>query len=214
MTEEEKKPEEEKKAEEEEKKPEDEKKSEEDNRSELDNKPTGKKEPENKSVLDTLKGITAAIEKLDSRIVKQDEKIKAMEEPTDLPLKPKLTDSEDIGDKTKVPDTYQSNSQQASIDDSDPQNSIETDPAKLSMQEKSREINKSKDVVKRATTQTSTPRPSAYQRVEKAIADGEANPNPVLADARAVGYEGLSQIARNIMKGKYYVPTEKEVPLW
>ena len=205
MTEEEKKPEEEKKAEEE-AKPEDEKKA--------DDKPEDKKpEEENKSIIDTLKGITAAIEKLDSRIVKQDATIKAMEEPTDLPLKPKLSDSEDIGDKTKVPDTYQSNSQQASIDDSDPKNSIETDPSKLSMQEK-RNVNKSTDVVKRATTQTSTPRPSAYQRVEKAIAEGQASPNPILADARAVGHEGLSQIARNIMKGKYYVPSEKEVPLW
>ena len=206
MTEEEKKPEEEKKAEEEEKKPEDEKKADEE-------KPEDKKPEENKSVIDTLKGITSAIEKLDSKISKQDEKIKAMEEPTDLPLKPKLTDPEDIGDKTKVPDTYQSNSQQASIDDSDPKNSIETDPPKLSMQEKGL-VNKSTDVVKRATTVTSTPRPSAYSRVEKAISEGEANPNPILADARAVGYEGLSQIARNIMKGKYYVPTEKEVPLW
>jgi len=208
MTEEEKKPEEEKKAEEEEKKPEDEKKADED-------KPEDKKpEPENKSVIDTLKGITAAIEKLDSKITKQDEKIKAMEEPTDLPLKPKLTDSEDIGAKTKVPDTYQSNSQQAAIDDSDPENPIETDPSKLSMQEKGL-VNKSTEtVVKRATTETTTPRPSAYSRVEKAIAEGEASPNPILADARAVGYEGLSQIARNIMKGKYYVPTDQEVPLW
>jgi len=207
MTEEEKKPEEEKKAEEEEKKPEDEKKADE------EKKPEEKKPEENKSIIDTLKGITAAIEKLDSRIVKQDGKIKAMEEPTDFPLKPKLSDSEDIGDKTKVPDTYQSNSQQASIDDSDPKNTIETDPPKLAMQEKGL-INKSTDVVKQATTVTTTPRPSAYSRVEKAIAEGEASPNPILADARAVGYEGLSQIARNIMKGKYYVPTEKEVPLW
>jgi len=207
MTEEEKKPEEEKKAEEEEKKPEDEKKAEEE-------KPEEKKPEENKSLIDTLKGITAAIEKLDSRIVKQDATIKAMEEPTDFPLKPKLSDSEDIGDKTKVPDTYQSNSQQASIDDSDPKNAIETDPPKLAMQEKNL-VNKSTEtIVKRATTETSTPRPSAYSRVEKAIAEGQASPNPILADARAVGHEGLSQIARNIMKGKYYVPSEKEVPLW
>ncbi len=206
MTEEEKKPEEEKKAEEEEKKPEEEKKAE-------DDKPEEKKPEENKSIIDTLKGITAAIEKLDTRIVKQDATIKAMEEPTDLPLKPKLTDSEDVGAKTKVPDTYQSNSQQASIDDSDPKNSIETDPPKLAMQEKGL-VNKSTEAIVKRTTITSTPRPSAYSRVEKAIADGEANPNPVLADARAGGYEGLSNVARNIMKGKYYVPTEQEVPLW
>ena len=202
MTNEEKKPEEEKKAENEEKKPEEEKKMD-DHKEEEKEKAT--------SVIDALKSITSAIEKIDAKVSKFDGRIKAMEEPTDLPLKPKLTDSEDIGDKTKVPDTYQSNSQQAGIDDSDPKNENEVDEKKLEMQEK-RNVNKS-EVVKASperTFTTETPRPSV--RIEQIVKSAE--PNPILADARAVGHEGLSEIARNIMKGKYYVPNPNEVALW
>lgn len=202
MTDEEKKPEEEKKADEEEKKPEEEKKMD-DHKEENKDKAT--------SVIDALKSITSAIEKIDAKVSKFEGRIKAMETPTDLPLKPKLSDSEDIGDDTKVPDTYQSNSQQAGIDDSDPKNSNETDEKKLEMQEKRNvtrtEVNKASP---EHTFTTETPRPSVQiEQIVKA-----ATPNPVLADARAVGHEGLSQIARNIMKGKYYTPTANEVSLW
>ena len=33
----------------------------------------------------------------------------------------------------------------------------------------------------------------------------------ILKDARAEGFEGLSQVARNILNGKYYVPSDDEV---
>lgn len=203
MTEkEEKKPEEEKKAEnEEEKKPEEEKKMDDHGDKKED------KEDENKSVVGALKAVTEAIEKLDARIVKQDAKIKAMETPTDLPLKPKLSDKEDIGDDTKVPDTYQSNSVQAGIDDSDPKNPIETDEKRLEMQEK-RNINKSDEVQKASPANsytTDAPRPgqSGAQEILKA---NDMEENPVLADARKVGYEGLHLIAKDIRNGKYMSP--------
>ena len=35
--------------------------------------------------------------------------------------------------------------------------------------------------------------------------------SPILKDARTQGYEGLSNVARDILKGKYYTPTPEEV---
>ena len=193
MTEEEKKPEEEKKAEEEEeKKPEEEKKAEDDKKDEEEDKA--------KSVIDYLKSVSEALQKIDDRISKQDAKIKAMETPTDLPLKPKLSDVEDIGDDTKVPDTYQSNSVQAGIDDSDPKNQIETDEKKLEMQEKGRvEIQKASP---ENSYTTDAPRPGMTGAQEILKSEG-LEPNPVLAAARQVGYEGLHLIAKDIRNGKY-----------
>ena len=210
MSDEEKKPEEEKKAEEAEDKKEEEKEKSEDNGDKKENKEEDKEKAS--SVIDALKSVTEAIEKLDSKISKQDERIKAMETPTDLPLKPKLSDSEDIGDDTKVPDTYQSNSQQAGIDDSDPKNEVPKDEKKLEMQEK-RNVNKSEKVEKASpehTYTTESPRPGSgtTQDILKA---NDLEPNPVLEAARKVGYEGLSLVAKDIRSGKYIEePTQLE----
>ena len=207
----EKKPEEEKKAEEDsEKKPEEEKKAEDEKPKEEEKKADDKEEDKEKatSVTDALKSIVTAIEKLDGRIAEQGKKIKAMETPTDLPLKPKLSDKEDIGADTKAPDTYQSNSQQASIDDADPKNSNETDPAKLNMQEKA----KLTPVEKAVTyTTTTTPR-SPYVDIQKSI-DSE-KPNPILAMAREVGHDEINKVANAIRQGKFYTPTAREVSLY
>ena len=38
--------------------------------------------------------------------------------------------------------------------------------------------------------------------------------SPILKDARSQGFEGLDQVARDILKGKYYKPTPEEVGQW
>ena len=167
------------------------------------------------TLIDTLKGLTSAIESVDSKITKLkadvDTRIKAMETPTDLPLKPAITDEEDIGAKTQAPDVYQSNSEQAGVDDSDPQNSVPKDQEGLKMQEKTTQVQKASP---EHTMTTTTPRPSMSpsERIENIVKSNDLN--PILKDARAVGFEGLSLIAKDISKGKYYVPNESEVSLY
>jgi len=198
MEEENKKPEEEKKAEEEEEKPKEEKKAE-------DDKKEDKEEAEkSESVIDYLKSVSEVLQTIDSRLSKQETRIKAMETPTDLPLKPKLSDSEDIGDDTKVPDTYQSNSQQAGIDDSDPKNTNETDEKKLEMQEKTGRVEVKKASPENTYT-TDAPRPG-FNGAQEILKSEGLETNPVLAAARQVGYEGLHLVAKDIRNGKYLKP--------
>ena len=138
-----------------------------------------------KSVDNTLQGING--------------RLKALETPTDLPLKPKTSDSEDVGAKVTVPDEYQSNSRQTGLDsdrsNNDGEKSPEDDDGELKMQEKSQH-----------TFTTETPRPNA--NVEKSFSEDFS---PILKDARAEGFDGLANVARNILKGTYYQPTNDEV---
>ena len=63
------------------------------------------------SIAETQKATQETLSGLDNRL-------KALETPTDLPLSPKGTAaSDDVGAKVTVPDTYQSNSVQAGLDD-------------------------------------------------------------------------------------------------
>ena len=163
------------------------------------------------SIVEALKAVTEAIEKVDHKITGIEGRVKAMETPTDLPAKPAITDEEDIGAKTQAPNVYQSNSEQAGIDDSDPENSVPKDQEGLKMQEKAGQINKvSPEHTYTTTTPRSTVTPS--ERIENIVKSNELN--PILKDCRAVGFEGLSQIAKDITKGKYYVPNENEVSLY
>ena len=165
----EKKPEEEKKAEEE--KPEDkEKHSDETNISET------------KAIAEALSKVADAVSKNTEALTKMDERVaKALEEPTNLPQKPKVSAEDDIGDKVKVPDTYQSNSQQASIDDSDPKNEPEKDPGELKMQEKTKAVKLEKTSVGRPSTVKESPESvtqvtSGVSYIEKAYAGSDKNP--------------------------------------
>jgi hypothetical protein len=143
---------------------------------------------------DEIKGIGAKVDSFDSRI-------KAMEEPTDLKLKPKVSAEDDIGAKVKVPSDYQSNSSQASLRDSDPDNGKEEDKNGLSMQEKS--YSQSEQVF---TTQT--PRPgAALETVEKSAG---IQINEVLKAAREVGHEDLGSVGRRILKGEFGSPEQGE----
>jgi len=158
------------------------------------------------SLAETQKGVSETIGKFDSRL-------KALEKPTDLPLNPKgNAGGDDVGADVKVPDTYQSNSRQVGLDSDrkevDGAKKPQSDQGKLSMQEKQNlsDIQKSEH-----TFSTETPRPSAaLETVEKSGKDF----SPILKDARSNGFDGLSQVARDILNGKYYKPTPEEVGMW
>jgi hypothetical protein len=153
------------------------------------------------SIAETQKATQETLGGLDNRL-------KALETPTDLPLSPKGTAaSDDVGAKVTVPDTYQSNSIQAGLDDD---RSGEKKPASdkggLKMQKKSDDT----ELVEKSqhTFTTETPRPNAaLETVDKSIKDESM----ILKDARAQGAEGLSSVARNILAGKYYKPSEDEI---
>ena len=158
------------------------------------------------SLAETQKGVSDTIGSLDSRL-------KALEKPTDLPLSPKGNQGgDDVGADVKVPDTYQSNSRQVGLDSDrkevDGAKKPQADQGKLSMQEKQNlsDIQKSEH-----TFSTETPRPSAaLENVDKSTGDF----SPILKDARSNGFDGLSQVARDILNGKYYKPTPEEVGQW
>ena len=159
------------------------------------------------SLAETQKGVSDTIGKFDSRL-------KALEKPTDLPLKPagSAGSDNDVGADVKVPDTYQSNSRQVGLDSDrkevDGAKKPQSDQGKLSMQEKQNlsDIQKSEH-----TFSTETPRPSAaLETVDKSTGDF----SPILKDARSNGFDGLSQVARDILNGKYYKPTPEEVGQW
>ncbi len=219
--------------------PEDEKpKEEEKTKMSEDESKDDKKEDKEKSstVLDTLTKIESAVAKFDtSKLEKSIAEIgdrvkaletlktvaeKAMEEPTDLPLKPQVQASEDIGAKVKVPDTYQSNSQQAGITDSDPQNERKQDQGGLKMQEKAEPavepptpVAKSIEVEKVAADY----RPPTFETASEILKSRgeEFNSNPVLKACRETPYEELGQIVgRGIMKGRYGNPADGEVARW
>jgi len=153
------------------------------------------------SIAETQKATQEVLGGLDNRL-------KALETPTDLPLSPKGTAaSQDVGAKVIVPDTYQSNSKQVGLD-SDRQGELKpaSDKGGLKMQQKSDDT----ELVEKSqhTFTTETPRPNAaLETVDKSIKDESM----ILKDARAEGYEGLSQVARNILAGKYYKPSEDEI---
>ena len=144
------------------------------------------------SLAETQKAVGTTLEGIDGRL-------KALETPTDLPLKPAVSDEEDVGAKVTVPDEYQSNSRQTSLnsdqENSDGEKSPESDEGELKMQEKAEH-----------TFSRETPRPTTV--VEKSFSEDFS---PILKDAREGGYEGLASVARNILKGTYYQPTPDEV---
>ena len=138
-----------------------------------------------------------------------DNRLKALETPTDLPLSPKGTAaSDDVGAKVTVPrDPYPQGVQAGLDDDRSGEDKPASDKGGLKMQKKSDEDT---ELIEKAehTFSTETPRPNAsIETVDKSIKDSSL----ILKDARAEGYEGLSQVARNILNGKYYVPSDDEV---
>ena len=153
------------------------------------------------SIAETQKATQETLGGLDNRL-------KALETPTDLPLSPKGTAaSDDVGAKVTVPkDPYPQGEQVGLDSDRQGENKPKTDKGGLKMQQKSDDT----ELVEKAqhTFTTETPRQNAaLETVDKSIKDESM----ILKDARAQGAEGLSQVARNILAGKYYTPSEDEI---
>ena len=168
------------------------------------------------SIAESQQGVEKAITEIHNRV-------KALETPTDLPLKPKGTQSgDDVGAKVTAPNDPYPVGQQVKLDsDRSDRNPPKKDPAGLKMQEKP--VNKAEDepeeVVERHEPEmvtksqhefsTETPRPnSAPETLDKSFSKDYS---PILKDAREQGYEGLSIVAQNILSGKYYKPTPEEI---
>lgn len=157
------------------------------------------------AILETLTTLTDHVKALSESQADLEERVhKALEEKpeTQLELQPATSDSEDIGAEVTVPDTMQSNSIQAGLDDDKSgEEKPESDDKGLSMQEKAEKVN--------FDFTTETPRPSAaIENVNKS--DSTSELNMILKDAREGGYDGLSNVAKKIMKGDYYTPSEEE----
>ena len=154
------------------------------------------------SIAETQKATQDTLSGLDNRL-------KALETPTDLPLSPKGTAaSDDVGAKVTVPkDPYPQGVQAGLDDDRNGEGKPASDKGGLKMQKKSEDDT---ELIEKAehTFSTETPRPNAaLETVDKSIKDSSL----ILKDARAEGFEGLSNVARNILNGKYYVPSDDEV---
>ena len=137
--------------------------------------------------------------------------MKALETPTDLPLAPAGTtgSDNDVGADVTAPAQPYPQGHQAGLDDDRVDDNKPANDAAPSMQEKPLNKSEPKLVAKsQHTFSTETPRPNAA--VEK-IGESQTDFSPILKDARSEGFEGLSNVARNILKGKYYTPTDEEV---
>jgi len=150
------------------------------------------------ALIETLSTLTEHVKALSDSQASLEERVeKALfEEPkTQLDLTPSGTaDAEDVGADVVVPDTLQSNSVQAGLDDDKSgQDKPEGDKAGLAMQQKAN-----------FDFTTETPRPSAS--VENINKSADVELNMVLKDARSQGFEGLSHVARRILAGDYGSP--------
>ena len=149
------------------------------------------------ALIETLSTLTEHVKAISDSQANLEERVeKALfeESETQLDLQPKESDSEDIGADVTVPDTLQSNSVQAGLDDDKSgQDKPESDDKGLSMQQKAN-----------FDFTTETPRPSAS--VENINKSADVELNMVLKDARSNGYEGLSHVAKRILAGDYGSP--------
>ena len=164
---------------------------------EEDTKKSSNERSFDEALIETLSTLTEHVKALSDSQFELEERIeKALyEEPeTQLDLQPKESDSEDIGADVVVPDTLQSNSVQAGLDDDKSgQDKPQGDKSGLAMQQKAN-----------FDFTTETPRPSAS--VENINKSADVELNMVLKDARSNGYEGLSHVARRILAGDYGSP--------
>ena len=145
-----------------------------------------------------LKAVAESIKGIDSRV-------KALETPTDLPAAPAGSQGgDDVGADITVPAQPYPQGDQAGLDDDRANENAPAGDSAPSMQEKP--LHKAQ--LSQHTFTTETPRPNAA--IEKS-GEGQTDFSPILKDARSEGFEGLSNVARNILKGKYYTPRPEEV---
>ena len=155
-----------------------------------------------KSIAESQKAVVDSVKGFNSRI-------KALETPSDLALSPKGNESgDDVGADVTVPEDPYPQGKQVGLDDDGKE--TENDAGGLSMQKKP--VGKTLIQKSPHTITTETPRPNAaIETLEKS--DGK-DFSPILKDARAGGYEALSQVAQGILSGKYYKPSNDEVGQW
>ena len=176
------------------------------------------------TLTDVVQSIAESQQGVEKAVSEISERVKALEKPTDLPLSPKGTQGgDDVGAKVTAPnDPYPVGDQVGLDSDRRNSNPPKKDPSGLKMQEKpvnKAEVEPEEDVVEKSEPEmvmksqheflTETPRPgSAVETVDKSFTKDFS---PILKDARAEGYEGLSIVAQNILSGKYYKPTPEEI---
>jgi hypothetical protein len=157
-----------------------------------------------KSIAESQKAVVESVKGFSRRI-------KALETPSDLALSPKGNESgDDVGADVTVPEDPYPQGKQVGLDDDGKE--AGKDGSGLSMQKKP--VGKTTELIQKSshTFTTETPRPNAaLETLEKS---GGQDFSPILKDARAGGYEGLSQVAREILSGKYYKPSADEVGQW
>ena len=214
MTEEDKKPEEEKKVA---AKDEETVKAEDDHKEDKEKQAEDKKEDEKEtafapSIKTGLDGLSEQLTKFAEHLKGIDSRIKALETPTDLPAAPAGTtgSDNDVGADITVPAQPYPQGDQAGLDDDRANENAPAGDSAPSMQEKPLHKSESPKLVSKSqhTFTTETPRPNAA--VEKA-GESQSDYSRILKDARSEGFEGLSNVARNILKGKYYTPTPEEI---
>ena len=168
------------------------------------------------TLADVVQSIAQSQQGVEKAVSEISERVKALETPSDLPLSPKGTQGgDDVGAKVTIPnDPYPVGDQVGLDSDRKNKNPPKKDPAGLKMQEKP--VNKAEEdsepeMIQKSEHEfsTETPRPgSAIETVDKSFTKDFS---PILKDARAEGFEGLSKVAQNILSGKYYKPTPEEI---
>ena len=172
------------------------------------------------TLADVVQSIAESQQGVEKAVSEVIDRVKALETPSDLPLSPKGTQGgDDVGAKVTAPNDPYPVGEQVGLDsDRRNKNPPKKDPAGLKMQEKP--VNKAEEEVVESYEpemvtksnhefSTETPRPgSAIETVDKSFTKDFS---PILKDARAEGFEGLSKVAQNILSGKYYKPTPEEI---
>ena len=214
MTEEDKKPEEEKKVA---AKDEETVKAEDDHKEDKEKQAEDKKEDEKEKAFETsiktgLDGLSEQLTKFAEHLKGIDSRIKALETPTDLPAAPAGTtgSDNDVGADITVPAQPYPQGDQAGLDDDRANENAPAGDSAPSMQEKPLHKSEGPKLVSKSQHTFTTETPSPNAAVEKA-GESQSDYSPILKDARSEGFEGLSNVARNILKGKYYTPTPEEI---
>jgi hypothetical protein len=169
------------------------------------------------TLADVIQSIAESQQGVEKAITEIHDRVKALETPSDLPLSPKGTQGgDDVGAKVTAPnDPYPVGDQVGLDSDRKNKNPPKKDPSGLKMQEKP--VNKAEEEVSEPEMVTKsehefvteTPRPGAnLETIDKSLSKDYS---PILKDARSNGFEGLSNVARDILNGKYYKPTAEEV---
>ena len=169
------------------------------------------------TLADVIQSIAESQQGVEKAITEIHDRVKALETPSDLPLSPKGTQGgDDVGAKVTAPnDPYPVGDQVGLDSDRKTKNPPKKDQGGLKMQEKP--VNKAEEEVSEPEMVTKsehefvteTPRPGAnLETIDKSLSKDYS---PILKDARSNGFEGLSNVARDILNGKYYKPTAEEV---